>query len=146
MSAILEISFILASIAIVVLVACLLPVLFLASRQLKQLVLTAEKVKITLESLILDSRESVKNVKLLSERANLLLENVDHVVQIVHRWTERADLLVNELGSAIEPPMFSLVRKVNLVRTVVSTFLQRFLHQDQEKQTNSPTRKESDHA
>jgi uncharacterized protein YoxC len=145
MSAFLQIALILASMAIVVLVACLVPMLFLAWRQLKHLVLAADKMKISLESLILDSRELVSNVKLLSERANIQLENVDHLVGTVHKWMERADRLVNEVGSAIEPPVFSLIRNVNLVRSVVSTFLQRFRHPDQENQTINPTRKEIDH-
>ena len=145
MSTVLQVALILASMAIVVLVACLVPVLFLAWRQLKQLVLTAENMKITLESLILDSRELVRNVILLSERANMHLENVDHLVRTVHQWTERADRLVNEVGSAIEPPVFSFVRNVNLVRSVISTFLQRLLHPDQESQTTNPTRKEIEH-
>ena len=145
MSTVLQVALILASMAIVLLVACLVPVLFLAWRQLKQLVLTAESLKITLESLILDSHELVRNVKLLSERANLHLQNIDQVVQTVQQWTARADRLVNEVGSVIEPPVFSFVRNVNLVRTVVSTFLQRFLHPDQENQTINPVRKEIDH-
>jgi len=145
MSAVLEVALISASAAIVVLVACLVPVLFLARRQLKQLALTAENMKITLESLIIDSRELVRNVRLLSERANLQLENVGHVVQTVHQWTERADRLVNELGSVVEPPVVSLVRNVNLLRMGVTTFLQCLLHRDQEDQTDQPTRKEINH-
>jgi len=127
-----------------VLVACLVPVLFLARRQLKQLVLTAENMKIALESLIFDSRELVRNVRLLSERANLHLDNVGRMVDTVHQWTERADRLVDELGSVVEPPVLSLVRNMNLLRMGVTTFFQRLLHQDQENQTDHPTRKEID--
>jgi|GEM_PF-839006 uncharacterized protein YoxC len=144
MSAVLEVALISASAAIVVLVACLVPVLFLARRQLKQLALTAENMKINLESLILDSRELVSNVRILSERANLHLDNVGRMVHTVHQWTERADRLVNELGSVVEPRVFSLVRNVNLLRLGVTTFFQRLLHPDQENQTDHPTRKEID--
>jgi len=145
MSAVLEVALISASAAIVVLVACLVPVIFLARRQLKQLALTAENLKTNLESLMLDSRELVRNVRILSERANLHLENVGRVVHTVRQWTERADRIVDELGSVVEPPVLSFVRNMNLLRMGVTTFFQRLLHQDRENETDSPIRKEIDH-
>jgi uncharacterized protein YoxC len=142
MSVVLQVALIMASLAIVVLVACLVPLLFLSWRQIKQLALTAESLKISLESLILDSRGLVRNAKHLSERADQNLENINHVVHTVDQWTQRADRLVNELGSAIEPPVFLLLRNVNRIRTVISTFFLRLLPHRQVTQSNEPIRKE----
>jgi len=144
MSAVLEIALIAASIAIVALVSCLGLLLYLAWRQLKQLVLAAQNMKVVLDSLIVDGRDLVSNVKLLSERANQHLQNVDNVVHTVQQWTKRADRIVNELGTAIEPPLFSFVQNANLLRMGVTTFFQQLLHHPPEIQVNNTTRKEID--
>jgi hypothetical protein len=69
------------------------------------------------------------------------LDEVSRVVQTTRQWADRVDQLVNEVGSAIEPPVHSLVRNMNLFRTGIATFLQFLSHRNQHNQTT----KESDH-
>ena len=141
MSAALQVALFVASVAFIVLVACLIPIAFQMRRKLEQLVIAAEELKGKAQALVEDSHEMVRNVTELSKRANEELDEVSRVVQTARQWTERVDRLVNEVGSAIEPPVHSMVRNMNLFRTGVTTFLQVLLHRNQHNQT----KREQDH-
>ena len=141
MSTALQVAVFVASVAFTVLVICLIPIVFQARRKVEQLVITAGELKEKLQALVEDSHEMVRNVTELSKRANQQLDEVSRVVQTARQWAERADRLVNEVGSAIEPPVHSLVRNMNLFRTGIATFLQFLTHRNQPNQTT----KESDH-
>ncbi len=141
MSMALEIALFIASVAFVLLMACAIPMLFLAKRQLGQLTQTAEDVKKKLDGLVEDSREMVQNVNKLSQRANKQIDDVEVMVGAARRWTERVDRLVDELGSAIEPPVFSLARNMNVLRAGVSTFFEALTH----RRHNGETAKEKSH-
>ena len=141
MSTALQVALFVASLTFIVLALCIIPVVFHLRRKLELLVVTAAALKEKLQVLVEDSHEMVRNVTQLSKRANQQLDEVSEVVQTVRQWTERADKIVNEVGSAIEPPVHSLVRNVNLFRTGIATFLQFLSHRNQHNQTT----KESDH-
>ena len=141
MSTALQVALFVASITFIVLALCIIPVAFHLRRKLEQLVTTAGELKEKLQALVEDSHEMVRNVTELSKRANQQLDEVSRVVQTARQWAERADRLVNEVGSAIEPPVHSLVRNMNLFRTGIATFLQFLSHRNQHNQTT----KESDH-
>jgi uncharacterized protein YoxC len=136
----LQIALFLASVAIVALVACLIPLAFQARGQLQQLILAAEQLKAKVEILAEDSRDLVRNFNTLTTRANQQLDNMEQVVRTARQWTERADRLVNEVGAAIEPPVLSLVRNITLLRTGVTSFFQALTHRNHHDQTpNQPT-------
>ena len=141
MSTALQVALFVASLTFIVLALCIIPVAFHLRRKLEQLVTTAADLKVKLQLLVEDSHEMVRNVTQLSKRANQQLDEVSQVVQTARQWTERADKIVNEIGSAVEPPVHSLVRNMNLVRTGIATFLQFLSHRNQHNQTM----KESDH-
>ncbi|HXI84529.1 MAG TPA: DUF948 domain-containing protein [Verrucomicrobiae bacterium] len=141
MSAALQVALFVASLAFVVLVVCLIPVVFQVQRKLEQLVITHAELNEKLQVLVEDSHKMVRSVTELSKRATEELDEVSRMVQTAHRWTERVDRLVDEVGSAIEPPVHSVVRNMNLFRTGVTTFLQVLLHRNQHNQT----KKEQDH-
>jgi|ERR1039458_7588745 uncharacterized protein YoxC len=141
MSTALQVVLFVASLTFIVLALCIIPVAFHLRRKLEQLVSTAADLKEKLQVLVEDSHEMVRNVTQLSKRANQQLDDVSQVVQTARQWTERADKIVNEIGSAVEPPVHSLVRNMNLFRTGIATFLQFLSHRNQHNQTT----KESDH-
>ena len=141
MSTALQVALFIASVTFVILAVCIIPVAFHLRRKLEQLVSTTRELKEKLEALVEDSHRMVRDVAELSKRANQQLDDVSRVVQTVHQWTERADKIVDEVGSAIEPPVHSLVRNVNLFRTGFATFFQFLSHRNQHNQTT----KESDH-
>jgi uncharacterized protein YoxC len=141
MSTALQIVLFLASITFIILALCIIPVAFHLRSKLEQLVVTVGQLKEKFEALAEDSHEMVRNVTQLSKRANQQLDEVDHVVKTARQWTERADRLVDEIGSVVEPPVHTLVRNANLLRTGLATFLQFLSHRNQQKQTT----KETDH-
>ena len=141
MSTALQVALFVASLTFIILALCIIPVTFHLRRKLEQLVITAADLKEKLQLLVEDSHTMVRNVTELSKRANQQLDEVSRVVQTARQWAERADRLVNEVGSAIEPPVHSLVRNMNLFRTGIATFLQVLSHRNQHNQT----KKESDH-
>ena len=141
MSAILQVALFVASLTFIVLAICIIPVAFHLRRKLEQLVITVGELKEKLQLLAEDSHTMVRNVTELSKRANQQLDDVSHVVQTARQWTERADRLVNEVGSAIEPPVHSMVRNMNLFRTGIAAFLQFFSNRNHHNQTT----KESNH-
>jgi uncharacterized protein YoxC len=104
MSAALQVALIFASVALIVLVVFLIPLALQVRRQFEQLALSVEQSKAKLEILVQDSGELFRNVTDLSQRANQQMDSVGKMVNIAQQWTERADRIVNEVGSAIEPP------------------------------------------
>jgi uncharacterized protein YoxC len=141
MSIALQVVLFIASITFIVLALCIIPVAFHLRRKLEQLVVTVGQLKDKLEALVEDSHTMVRNVTELSKRANQQLDDVSRVVQTARGWSDRADKLVNEIGSVVELPVHSLVRNMNLLRTGVATFLQFLSHRNEHNQTT----KESDH-
>ena len=135
MTAAVQAALFVASLAFIALVGCLIPILFQAQRKLEQLVITHGELKEKLQVLVEDSHKMVRNVTELSQRVTEELDEVSRMVQTARRWTERVDRLVNEVGSAIEPPVHSAVRSMNLFRTGVTTFLQVLLHRNHHNQT-----------
>jgi uncharacterized protein YoxC len=141
MSTALQVALFVASLTFIILALCIIPVAFHLRRKVEQLVITTADLKEKLQILVVDSHEMVRNVTQLAKRANQQLDEIGQVVQTARQWTERADKIVNEIGSAVEPPVHSLVRNMNLVRTGIATFLQFLTHRNQPNQTT----KESDH-
>jgi uncharacterized protein YoxC len=137
MSIALQVALFLASLAIIVLVACLVPMAFLMRSHLSTLVRMAEQSKTDMQALVHDSHELIRNVTELSQRASRQLDEVDQVVGTVHEWTKRADHIVNEVGSVVEPPVFTIVRNMNLLRTGVAGFLHTLFDSSRRNQTNS---------
>jgi len=141
MTTALQVVLFVACITFVVLALCIIPVAFHLRRKLEQLVVTVGQLKDKLEALVEDSHTMVRNVTELSKRANQQLDEVSRVVQTARGWSDRADKLVNEIGSVVEPPVHSLLRNLNLLQTGVATFLQFLSHRNEHHQTT----KESDH-
>lgn len=124
MSTALEVALFLASVAIILMAALVIPIAFQALRWMQNLALSIEQLKVRMEDLVQDSRELVNNINEISKQANRQMDDVSKMVGTVRTWTERADWLVNEVGSVIEPPVFAFVNKTRLFKLGVSTFIQ----------------------
>jgi hypothetical protein len=133
MSAALQVALFIASVLFILLAVCVIPIAFLAWRQLAHLAIAAEQQRAALHLLLQDGRELVRNVSDFVKRANQQMDNVDKVVHTAEQWTERADRIVNEVSSAIEPPVLSVVRNINLLRAGMSVFLRVLTHSGQNK-------------
>lgn len=133
MSTALQVVVFIASLTFILMAACIIPIAFHVRRQLKRLAHTVERLKSNVQVLLRDSRELVQNVNALSNRASRQMDDVDKVVHTVHQWTERADRIVNEIGSAIEPSVFSVVHNMNLIRAGITMFLRVLFHPSKNK-------------
>src|SRR5882762_6641638 len=100
MSTTLQVALFITSVAGTVLILCLIPIVFRAWRQLEQMVKTSERLHEKIEVLIEDSRELVRHMTELAKRGNEQLDDVGQMVQTARQWTERANRLVDEVGSA----------------------------------------------
>jgi uncharacterized protein YoxC len=136
MSIALQVALFLASVAIICLAVCIIAFGLEARRQLKELALAAQETKADVEILVQHSHELIRDVTDISKRVSQQLDEVEMVVRTVRQWTERVDRLVDEVGSAIEPPVFSAVRNLNAFRKGAAAFLQTLFHFNQHNQTN----------
>lgn len=142
MSLALQIALFLAALAVIALVACLIPLVFEARRRLDRLAVLAEQSRSDLEVLVRDSREAIRNVQELTQRANEQITDVSQIVRTVQAWAARADQWVNEIATTIEPPLFSLARNLTLLRVGAAAFFQTLF---QRTQDNPQPRREKDH-
>jgi len=72
---------------------------------------TLAELKAEISPLLQDSRRVLHNVNELSTRAHQQCDDVERVVQTVRGWTERADRVVEEVGTVLEPPVFTAARR-----------------------------------
>lgn len=124
----LQVALFLASITFSLLAACLVPIAFQMRRQLNRLALSAEHLEANVALLVQDSREMVRSVNEITRRAQPPVDDAARVLRLARQWTERADRLVDEVGSVIEPPVYSLVRSLGLFGEGASTFIRAVFH------------------
>lgn len=124
MSEVLQWALGLASVAIMVLAVCLIPLAIQIGRRMEGLARSGAEIKDSLDLLLRDSRDLVQNVNALSRRAQVQMDEMDVVMKTVRGWTVRADRLVEGIGSVIEPPIFSLAALSNLARAGAGAFVQ----------------------
>ncbi len=123
MSTALQVALFLASLAIIILVAGVIPIAFMIRRDLKNVAQSAEETKSAMLTLVQHSHELIRNVTEISRRASAQMDEIEKVVATVRKWTEGADHFLKEVGSAVEPPVHSIVRNMNLLRTGVTAVL-----------------------
>lgn len=128
MSTALEVALIAASVAVVVSAVVMVPLAILIWRRLDRLANLAEELRTAVQVVVHDGRELMWTVSELSKRVTRQMDDVDQVVCTARQWTERADRLVNAVGSIVEPPVFALAAGTKLARVGVKAFLQSLLH------------------
>ena len=137
MSIPLQIALFLASVAVVIFVAFCIPAILQLRDHAARMTQTLAELKAEVSLLVQDSRKLLYNVNELSTRAHQQCDNVERVIQTVRGWTERADRVVEEVGSVLEPPVLTAARNALIVRKGIAKFFKVFLnrnhyHQSQE--------------
>jgi len=123
MSNALQVALFLASAAIIILVACVVPMAFSMHQSMKTLVDSAERSKCDMQTLVQHSQELIRNITDIARRASGQMDEIDHVIATVRDWTESADHFLKEVGSVVEPPVFTIVKNMNVLRSGVTGFL-----------------------
>jgi hypothetical protein len=123
MTTVVQVALTLALLAIVVFLACVLPLAFRASRRVARLADAAERMRDDVQRLVQDSRELVRQATEVCIRTGEQLDDGRAVVQAGRRRTEKADRLVEGVGSVVEPPVFFAARTMNRCRAGLGAFL-----------------------
>ena len=126
----LQIALFLASVAIVLFVACCIPVMLQLRKHAERMTQTLAELKAEVSLLVQDSRQLLHSVNELSTRANQQCDDVERVIQTVRGWTERADRVVEEVGSVLEPPILTAVRNAQILRKGIAKFFETFLNRN----------------
>ena len=59
---------------------------------------------------------------------------VEGIIDTARHWSERADHLVEEIGAAVEPPIFAATRGIRLLRRGLEVFAQVLLNRKRLRQ------------
>ncbi len=141
MSIALQIALFLASIAVVIFVGICIPVMLQLRQQAAQMAQTLAELKAEVSLLVQDGRELLHNVNELSTRAHQQCDDVERVIQTVRGWTERADRVVEEVSSVLEPPILTVARNAQIFRKGIAMFLETFLNRNR----HQPQKAEEQH-
>jgi len=126
----LQIALFLAAISIVIFVAVCIPAVLQLRKHSDETAQTLAELKIEVLLLIQDSRKVLHSVNELALRANEQCEDVEEVIDTVRGWTERVDRVVEEVGTAIEPPVLAAARNVQVVYKGITKFIQTFMNRN----------------
>jgi uncharacterized protein YoxC len=130
MSMPLQIALFLASVAIVLFVACCIPAILQLRKHAERMTQTLAELKAEVSLLVQDSRKMLHSVNELSTRAHQQCDDVEHVIQTVRGWTERVDRVVEEVGSVLEPPILTAARNAQIFRKGIAKFFETFLNRN----------------
>ena len=123
MSNALQVALFLASVAVVVFVAFIIPAIVSLCQRASFAARQLEEVKSDLKLLIQDTRAVVQRVNELTDRAHQQMDEVDRVVRTARGWSDRADRIVGEVGDIVEAPIFTVARVIGIVQEGLHSFL-----------------------
>lgn len=138
MSAALQIVLFAASVAIALFVFMMIPLSILLYRRAMDFSRQLEELNTELKGLVRDSRTMVQNISSVTVHANQQLDGLDSIVGVVRKWSERADHVVEGVGTTVEVPFLKVKRSIEaffqasrfVVRLVGET-LRQTVHKDE---------------
>lgn len=111
------------TIAIIVLSAVLVVLLLQFRGQIERVVRAVEELKTDVNPLARETRLMVEGFRELSGRVQGQWTEVERIVDTARSWSRRANHLVDEVGSVIEPPVFATSRNFRILRSGLETFM-----------------------
>lgn len=130
MSNLLQVALFLASVAVVIFVACCIPAVLQLRKSAARATQTLEDLKAEFSLLIQDSRKLLHNINELSARAHQQCDDVESAIQTVRGWVERANRVVEEVGTVLEPPIVTAARNAQILRKGIAKFFEMFLNRN----------------
>ena len=122
------------SIAIIVLVAVLIVLLLQFRRQIERVVRAVEVLKAEVSPLAQETRVVVERLRELSGRVQGQWVEVERIIDTARTWSQRANHLVEGIGSVVEPPILGASRKIHIFRKGLETFVRAFSNRKQQHQ------------
>ncbi|MCX5658188.1 MAG: DUF948 domain-containing protein [Planctomycetota bacterium] len=75
---------------------------------------SVSEVKGDISALIQESRGVVKEVQQLAARVAKPMDDVERITHLAREWSERADRMVDAVGTVAEPPLFLMSKNIKL--------------------------------
>ena len=122
------------SVAIIVLAAVLIVLLLQFRRQLERIVRAVEELKAEVNPLAQETRVVVERLRDLSGRVQEQWKEVEKIIYTARIWSQRANHLVDEIGSVVEPPIFAASRNIQILRAGLVTFVRALSNRKQQHQ------------
>jgi len=122
------------SAAIVALTVVLIVLLLQFGRQIERVVRAVEELKTEVNPLARETRVVVERLHDLSARVQGRWMEVERIIDTVRTWSQRADHLVEEIGSMVEPPIFAASRKIHILRKGLETFVRALSNRNRQDQ------------
>jgi uncharacterized protein YoxC len=120
------------SVAIVALSTVLIVLLLQLGRQIERVVQAVEELKAEVSPLARETRVVMEGLRDLSGRVQGQWTEVERIIDTARGWSERANHLLEEIGSVVEPPIFAASRKIQIFRKGLETFVRALTHRNQQ--------------
>jgi uncharacterized protein YoxC len=138
MSAALQIALFVFAVTFALFVLLMIPLTILLYRRAIVFSRQLEELNTELKGLLQDSRIMVQNIGAVTSHVNEQLDELDKIVGIITRWSERADHVVEEVGTTVEMSFLKVKRSIEaffqasrfVVRLVGET-LRQTVHKDE---------------
>jgi uncharacterized protein YoxC len=138
MSAALQIALFVFAVTFALFVLLMIPLTILLYRRAIVFSRQLEELNTELKGLLQDSRTMVQNIGAVTSHVNEQLDELDKIVGIITRWSERADHVVEEVGTTVEMSFLKVKRSIEaffqasrfVVRLVGET-LRQTVHKDE---------------
>jgi uncharacterized protein YoxC len=138
MSTALQIALFVVAVAVALFVFLMIPLTILLYRRAIGFSRQLEELNTEVIGLVQDSRTMVQNISAVTSHVNEQLDELDRIVGIITRWSERADHVVEEVGTTVEVPFLKVKRSIEafflasrfVVRLVGET-LRQTVHKDE---------------
>jgi uncharacterized protein YoxC len=112
MSAALQIALFVVAVAVALFVFLLIPLTILLYRRVIGFSRQLEELNTELKGLIKDSRTMVQNISTVTSHVNQQLDELDSIVGIITKWSERADHVVGKVGTIAEMPFLKVTDSI----------------------------------
>ena len=121
--------------AATILLAAALIVLHLQFRgQMERVVRAVEEFKAEVSPLVQETRVVLEKLRVLSGQVERQWSEVEGIIDTARSWSQRANRLVEAIGSVVEPPILGLSRKIFILWKGLETFVRAFSNRKQPHQ------------
>jgi hypothetical protein len=130
----LQVALYMGSAASILLAAVLIVLQIQLRRKVERFVRAVEDFKAEVSPLVQETRVVVERLRVLSGRVEGRWMEVEEIIDTARTWTQRANHLVDGIGSLVEPPILRVSRNIHILRKGLETFVRAFSNRKQQHQ------------
>lgn len=117
-----------ACICVVILTVYLIAVTVYIKARVDSVEKITNQIKGDLSGLIVESRDVVEELQRAATHLTKPMEDIEHIAHVARGWTDRADRMVDAVGTVAEPPLFFLSKNITTAGKIVTGVLQMLLN------------------